>query len=166
MPIKDDTKTPWTGQALRRKEEDRLVRGHGKFIDDYKLEGMLYMRLVRSPYAHARINSVDVSAAEAHPGVVCTLTGAEVVQLTQPFPEIAAGPGAQIKDYPLAISKVRFQGEPVAAVIAESRFAAEDAAELVQVDYEALEPVVTCDHALTDSSSLHDEAGTNLVWHG
>jgi len=166
MPIKGDTKTTWTGQPLRRREEDRLVRGHGKFIDDYKLEGMLYMRLVRSHYAHARINSVDVRAAEAFPGVVCTLTGAEVAKITQPFPEIASGAGAKIQDYPLAVSKVRFQGEPVAAVIADSRLAAEDAAELVQVDYEALEPVVTCDDALTDGSILHDEAATNLVWQG
>jgi 2-furoyl-CoA dehydrogenase large subunit len=166
MAIKEDVKTTWTGQPLRRKEEDRLVRGKGKFIDDYRLEGMLYMRLVRSPYAHARLNSVDVSAAEAHPGVVCTLTGAEVARLTQPFPEIASGAGARIQDYPLAVSKVRFQGEPVAAVIADSRLAAEDAAELVQVDYEALEPVVTCEAALADRSILHDEAGTNLVWQG
>jgi 2-furoyl-CoA dehydrogenase large subunit len=166
MPIKDEVTTPWTGQPLRRKEEDRLVRGHGKFIDDYKLEGMLFMRLVRSPYAHARINSVDVSAAESHPRVVCTLTGAEVAKLTQPFPEIAGGPGAKIQDYPLAVTKVRFQGEPVAAVIADSRLAAEDAAELVQVDYEALDPVITCDDALADRSILHDEAGTNLIWEG
>ena len=166
MRSSEEVKTTWTGQSLRRKEEDRLVRGNGKFIDDYKLEGMLYMRLVRSPYAHARINSVSVAAAESYPGVVCTLTGEEVAKLTQPFPEIAGGPGAKIKDYPLAVSKVRFQGEPVAAVIAESRMAAEDAAELVQVDYEALEPVVTCDEALTDASILHEEAGTNLVWSG
>ncbi|MGZ4834016.1 MAG: xanthine dehydrogenase family protein molybdopterin-binding subunit [Terriglobales bacterium] len=166
MRSSEEVKTTWTGQSLRRKEEDRLVRGNGKFIDDYKLEGMLYMRLVRSPYAHARINSVSVAAAESCPGVVCTLTGEEVAKLTQPFPEIAGGPGALIKDYPLAVSKVRFQGEPVAAVIAESRMAAEDAAELVQVDYEALEPVVTCDDALTDASILHEEAGTNLVWSG
>ncbi|MGZ4826865.1 MAG: xanthine dehydrogenase family protein molybdopterin-binding subunit [Terriglobales bacterium] len=166
MRSSEEVKTTWTGQPLRRKEEDRLVRGNGKFIDDYKLEGMLYMRLVRSPYAHARINSVNVAAAESYPGVVCTLTGEEVAKLTQPFPEIAGGPGAKIKDYPLAVSKVRFQGEPVAAVIAESRMAAEDAAELVQVDYEALEPVVTCDDALTDASILHEEAGTNLVWSG
>ncbi|MGZ4824986.1 MAG: xanthine dehydrogenase family protein molybdopterin-binding subunit, partial [Terriglobales bacterium] len=166
MRSSEEVKTTWTGQPLRRKEEDRLVRGNGKFIDDYKLEGMLYMRLVRSPYAHARINSVSVAAAESYPGAVCTLTGEEVAKLTQPFPEIAGGPGAKIKDYPLAVSKVRFQGEPVAAVIAESRMAAEDAADLVQVDYEALEPVVTCDDALTDASILHEEAGTNLVWSG
>src|SRR5919108_5061566 len=109
MAIKESTKTQWTGQPLRRREEDRLVRGKGKFIDDYKFEGMLYMRLVRSPYAHARIHSVDVTAAEAVPGVVCTLTGAEVAKITQPFPEIASGPGAKIQDFPLAVSKVRFQ---------------------------------------------------------
>ncbi len=163
---KVEEKMPWTGQPLRRKEEDRLVRGKGKFVDDYKFEGALYLRLVRSPYAHARINSVDASAAEAHPGVVCTLTGREIAALTQPFPEISGGPGAKVVDYPMAVEKVRFQGEPVAAVVAESRMAAEDAAELVQVDYEALEPVITSESALSDRSIIHPEAGTNLVWEG
>jgi CO/xanthine dehydrogenase Mo-binding subunit len=157
---------PWTGQPLRRKEEDRLVRGRGKFVDDYKFEGALYLRLVRSPYAHARINSVDVSAAQAHPGVICTLTGREIAAITQPFPEISGGAGGKIVDYPMAVEKVRFQGEPVAAVVAETRLAAEDAAELVQVDYEALAPVMRCEDALSDRSILHAEAGTNLVWAG
>jgi CO/xanthine dehydrogenase Mo-binding subunit len=157
---------PWTGRPLRRKEEDRLVRGRGKFVDDYKFEGALYLRLVRSPYAHARINSVDVSAAQAHPGVICTLTGREIAAITQPFPEISGGAGGKIVDYPMAVEKVRFQGEPVAAVVAETRLAAEDAAELVQVDYEALQPVMRCEDALSDGSILHTEAGTNLVWEG
>ena len=162
----EESARPWTGQPLRRKEEDRLVAGKGKFVDDYKFEGMLHMRLVRSPYAHATVNRVDVSAAEAHPGVICTLTGTEVAGMTNPFPEIGPGVGQKIVDYPLAVTKVRFQGEPVAAVIADSRYAAEDAAELVQVDYEALEPVISCDDALADRSILHQEAGTNLMWQG
>ena len=106
----------WVGQALPRKEENRLLRGRGKFSDDIKLREMLYLRFVRSPYAHAKIVSVDTSAAEKLPGVVCALTGAEIVSQTQPFIEIGPDPFARIKDYPLAVVKVRYQGEPVAAV--------------------------------------------------
>jgi CO/xanthine dehydrogenase Mo-binding subunit len=160
-----DKKT-WVGQALPRKEENRLLRGRGKFADDIKMREMLYLRFVRSPYAHARIVSVATSDAEALPGVVCTLTGAEILPQVQPFIEIAPGPGGKIKDYPLAISKVRYQGEPVVAVIAESPGIADDAAELVQVEYEALDPVVDAEEALKDTSILHEEAGTNRVWNG
>jgi len=156
----------WVGQALPRKEENRLLRGRGKFADDIKLREMLYLRFVRSPYAHAKIVSVDVSAAEALVGVVGTLTGAEIAAQTQPFIEIGPDACGKIKDYPLGISKVRYQGEPVVAVVAESPSLADDAAELVQVEYEALDPVVDAETALTDKSILHDEAGTNRVWNG
>src|SRR5580658_8112256 len=162
---KSDAKT-WVGQALPRKEENRLLRGRGKFADDIKLREMLYLRFVRSPYAHAKIVSVDVSSAEALAGVVCALTGTEVAAQTQPFIEIGPDPCARIKDYPLAVSKVRYQGEPVVAVVAESPSLADDAAELVQIEYEALDPVVDAEEALTDKSILHDEAGTNRVWNG
>src|SRR5881409_56846 len=127
---------------------------------------MLYLHFVRSPYAHAKIVSVDTSAAEALPGVVCTLTGAEIAPQTQPFIEIGPEPFAKIKDYPMAVSKVRYQGEPVAAVVAESPAIADDAAELVQVEYELLDPVVDAEEALQDKSLLHEEAGTNRVWNG
>ncbi|MGB0109368.1 MAG: hypothetical protein WBP52_12785, partial [Terriglobales bacterium] len=120
----------WVGTSLPRKEEDRLLRGRGKFVDDIKLREMTYLRFVRSPYAHARVLSVDTSAAEALPGVVCTITGKEVAAQTQPFIEMAPGQGQKIRDYPLAVEKVRYQGEPVAAVIAESASLADDAAEL------------------------------------
>jgi CO/xanthine dehydrogenase Mo-binding subunit len=156
----------WVGKAFPRKEENRLLRGRGRFSDDVKLRDMLYLRFVRSPYAHAKIVSVDTNAAEALPGMVCALTGAEVAAQTQPFIEIGPGPFSKIKDYPLAVSKVRYQGEPVAAVVAASPALADDAAELVQVDYEALEPVVDAEIALENSSILHDEAGTNQVWNG
>ena len=165
MNKKDGAKN-WVGQALPRKEENRLLRGRGKFADDIKLREMLYLRFVRSPYAHAKIVSVDVSAAEELAGVVCTLTGAEIAAQTQPFIEIAPDPAGKIKDYPLAVSKVRYQGEPVVAVVAESPGLADDAAELVQIEYEALDPVVDAETALTDKSILHDEAGTNRVWNG
>jgi 2-furoyl-CoA dehydrogenase large subunit len=156
----------WVGQALPRKEENRLLRGRGKFADDIKLREMLYLKFVRSPYAHAKIVSVDISAAENLAGVICVLTGAEIAAQTQPFIEIGPDPCARIKDYPLAVSKVRYQGEPVVAVVAESPSLADDAAELVQIEYEALDPVVDAEAALTDKSILHDEAGTNRVWNG
>ena len=154
----------WVGKALPRKEEDRLLRGRGKFADDIKLRDMAYLRFVRSPYAHARIVSIVTSAAEALAGVVCTLTGKEIVSQTQPFIEI--GPDSKVRDYPLAVSKVRYQGEPVVAVVAESASLADDAAELAQVEYEALEPVVDAEQALEDKSILHEEAGTNKIWNG
>jgi 2-furoyl-CoA dehydrogenase large subunit len=156
----------WVGRAVPRKEEDRLLRGRGKFIDDMKMRDMAYLRLVRSPYAHARIVNIDTSAAEALAGVACVLTGKEIEPLTQPFMEIGPDPCAKIRDFPLAISKVRYQGEPVVAVVAESPQIADDAAELIQVEYEALDPVTDAEQALEDKSILHDEAGTNQVWHG
>src|SRR5256885_7816819 len=116
----------WVGKALPRKEEDRLLRGRGRFADDIKLRDMGYLRFVRSPYAHARIISIDTSAAEALAGVVCALTGKEIVPQTQPFIEI--GPDSKVRDYPFAVAKVRYQGEPVAAVVAESASIADDAA--------------------------------------
>ena len=156
----------WVGKGLARKEDNRLLRGRGKFIDDIRLHDMLYLKFVRSPYAHAKVTSLDTAAAEALPGVICTLTGAEIANQTNPFIEIGPDPFARIKDYPLAVSKVRYQGEPVAAVIATSPQIADDAAELVQVDYESLEVVVDGEEALKDSVLLHEEAGTNRVWQG
>jgi CO/xanthine dehydrogenase Mo-binding subunit len=156
----------WVGQAVPRKEENRLLRGRGKFVDDIKLREMLYLHFVRSPYAHARIASIDTSEAEKIPGVVCTLRGSEIVSETQPFIEIAPDPAGKIRDYPLAVSKTRYQGEPVVAVVAESPGTADDGAEAVEIEYDALDPVVDAEQALTDASILHQEAGTNRVWNG
>ncbi len=156
----------WVGKAVPRKEEDRLLRGRGKFADDIKMREMLYLRFVRSPFAHAKITSIDRSAAETLPGVACTLTGQEIKQVTQPFIEIGPDPCAKIQDYPLAIDKVRYQGEPVAAVVAESPGIADDAAELIQVEYEPLDPVIDAEQSLKDESILHESAGTNRVWNG
>jgi len=156
----------WVGASLPRKEEDRLLRGRGKFADDIKLREMLYLCFVRSSYAHARIVSVDTSAAEALPGVICTITGKEVAGRTRPFIEIGPDHAQKIRDFPMAVEKVRYQGEPVAAVVAESAALAEDAAELVAVEYDPLEPVVDAEEALTDHSILHEEAGTNKIWNG
>ncbi len=156
----------WIGQPIRRKEEARLVRGKGKFVDDIKPERALHMRLVRSPYAHANINSIDLTAAEALPGVVCAMTGEEVAKLCPPFMQIGPGACGLIKDLAMAHEKVRYQGEPVAAIVAETRALAEDAAELVQVDYTPLEPVIDIEQAAKDATLVHESAKTNVIWGG
>ena len=97
----------WKGQSLPRKEDRRLVQGQGVFVDDIKRHNMGYAHFVRSPYAHAAIRSVDVSAALAVPGVYGTLTGDEVATLTDPFFQLATPPGSAIKDYALAVGRVR-----------------------------------------------------------
>ncbi len=151
----------WVGQPIRRKEEDRLVRGKGIFVDDQKLTGMLHIRFVRSSYGHAKIARIGVSKAAALPGVVCTLTGAEVKGMVKPFIEIGPDVGQKIADYPMAVDKVTFQGEPVAAVVAETRMIAEDAAELVEVECEPLPPILSAEEALKDETLVHPEMGTN-----
>jgi len=153
-------------KPMMRKEDRRLVRGRGRFVDDYKPAGALHMALVRSPYAHARIINIDTSAAEAAPGVVCTLTGKEVAGQTQPFLQIGAEPCALIEDYPLAVDVVRYQGDPVVAVVAETLSLAQDAAQLVDVEYETLPAVVTCEQALEGKTLVHEQMGTNVDWHG
>jgi 2-furoyl-CoA dehydrogenase large subunit len=111
----------YKGQSVPRKEDRRLVQGQGVFVDDIKRHGMGYIHFVRSPYAHAHITSLDVSKAEATPGVYGTLTGEEVASLTDPFFQISSVPGGNIKDYALAVGKVRYVGEAVVAVVAETR---------------------------------------------
>ena len=150
-------------QPFHRKEDNRLVRGRGRFVDD---EGgrALHLKFVRSPYAHARILKVDVSAAEALEGVICTLTGAEVAKLTSRFMQIAPAPADRVVDYCMASDRVRFQGEPVAAVVAISPTIAADATELVRVDYEPLPVIVDAVEALKNKSLLHEQVGTNQSW--
>ncbi len=161
-----DGKQRWVGQPLRRREERRLVTGRGKFVDDVKPDRCLYLCLVRSPYAHARIEKVDVSAAEALPGVVCTLTGEEVAKLCQPFFPIGPDPCTKIVDLPMAHRKACYQGEPLVAVAADSPRLAEDAAELVQVDYTPLEPVIDAESGAASQSLVHEGCGTNRIWQG
>lgn len=155
----------WVGKSVARKEDGRLVRGKGRFVDDWTFGGMLHLKLVRSDFAHARIADIDVSEAEKSPGVVCVLTGAEVADQTDPFMELAPEPGGKIVDYPMAVDKVRYHGEPVAAVVAATPAQAEDAARRVRVQYEMLPAVTDAVSALEDRTLVHDAVGTNLVWH-
>lgn len=147
-----------------RKEDTRLIRGKGRFVDDEPGGRDLHLKLVRSPYAHARIISIDVSEAAAKPGVVCTLTGQEVAGLSQRFPQMAPAPANQIVDLCLAVDKVRFQGEPVVAIAATSAAIAADAAELVRIEYDPLPAVQDAVQSLDDQILLHEEVGTNQVF--
>lgn len=157
----------WAGESVPRKEDRRLVQGQGVFVDDLKRHNMGYAHFVRSPYAHAKIRSVDVSKALALPGVFGTLTGDEVALLTDPFFQISSAPGSEIRDYALAVGKARFVGDPVAIVVARTRELARDAADLVEVDYEPLPALVDARRALDDDAPvLHDELGANLAWNG
>lgn len=156
----------WVGQHLRRKEDNRLVRGLGLFVDDYQHDEMAHMGFVRSPYAHAKILNIDTSAAEALPGVILTMTGAQVAEQTQPFMQLAPEPGSNVTDYGIATDTVRFQGEPVVMIVAESARLVEDAAELVDVDYEPLPAMVQSEDALKDETILHEAVGTNHIFNG
>jgi carbon-monoxide dehydrogenase large subunit len=132
------------GHSVRRKEDDRLIRGKGNFIDDLKLPGMLHMAILRSPYAHATIKGVDTSRAGALPGVIAVVTGELMAQHNLAWMPTLSGDTEAV----LATDKVRFQGQEVAAVIATDPYVAKDALELIDVDYEPLEPLVTPQRAL------------------
>ena len=149
-----------------RREDDRLIKGKGFFVDDYSPAGLLHLTVLRSPYAHARIVNIDVSRAQALPGVACTFTGKDVMELTDPFIQIGAGSTQEITDYALATDKVIYQGDPVVAVVAESVAIAEDALQLIDVEYEPLEVVLDAEDALTDRVALHEETGTNTIFSG
>ncbi len=127
---------------------------------------MGYVHFVRSPYAHAKIVSIDVSKALELDGVYGTITGDEVAIHTDPFFEMSVEPGGNIKDYALAVGRVRHSGEPVAAVCAATRELARDAADLIEVEYDPLPVLVDAEESLKDETILHDDAGSNTVWSG
>jgi aerobic carbon-monoxide dehydrogenase large subunit len=126
------------GHSVKRHEDDRLVQGRGNYVDDIVLPGMLHMAIKRSPWAHAKINSIDTSAAEAMDGVVAVVTGELLAQFNLAWMPTLSGDTQAV----LATDKVRFQGQEVAAVIATDPYIAMDGADAVQVDYEPL-PVIT-----------------------
>ena len=165
-PIEDTA--DWIGARLPRKEDLRLITGDGKFLSDMVLPGMLHAVFVRSEYAHARINGIDKSEAEATPGVVAVYTGADTEHafksLDQPvlIPNL---PGHFPKYHALATGKVRYHGEPLALVVARDKYIAEDAAELVDVDYEELPVILDAEAALEDGAPLvHDDAKDNEIF--
>ncbi|HFB52049.1 MAG TPA: xanthine dehydrogenase family protein molybdopterin-binding subunit [Anaerolineae bacterium] len=163
----------YIGQPVKRNEDPRLLTGQALFVDDVDLPGMLHATFLRSDYAHARIISIDTSAAKAMPGVVAVYTAADMGDFWHPSPMIVQPPPT-LEDIvfnarpqiPMAKDKVRHIGDPVAVVIAESRYIAEDAAEQIWVEYEPLDAVTDLEKALEpDSALLYEELGTNLASH-
>ncbi|QQE80502.1 xanthine dehydrogenase family protein molybdopterin-binding subunit [Alicyclobacillus sp. SO9] len=166
-PVAKQTAAQWQGKDVLRKEDDRLLRGYGSFADDVKRHGTGYVHLVRSPYAHAYIKSINLETAQQMPGVYATLTGAEVEKLQQPYIQLSPPPGGQLKDYCMAVNKVTYVGEPVVAIVAESSELARDAGDTVIVDYEELPAVIDSVYAASpESPTLHEEMEGNIAWHG
>ena len=153
------------GARVQRVEDPRLLTGRGSYVDDHRLPGTLHIAFVRSDHAHAQIKQVETADAAAIPGVAGVFTAEDLDGLYQPLRATS-----RMKDYyateftALARGKVRYVGEPVAAVVAESRYTAEDAAQQVFVDCDTLGDVTDPERALdSDATLLHDEAGTNLI---
>ena len=156
----------YIGKPLKRKEDPRLIQGISHYVDDLQMAGMHYAGIVRSPHAHARIRSVDTSKAQAAPGVVLVLTGADLKGLIGPVPCAAQLPEMKMALRPvLAHDRVRFVGEGVAVVVATDRYLARDAMDLVEVDYEPLTPVVDPEKALAKGATvLHEQYKDNVAF--
>lgn len=153
----------YVGKPFPVREDRRFVRGKGTYINDLALPGMLHMAVARSSVAHARLGSINVDDALKVPGVVAVITGRDFAENAEPVPQNLVLP--HVRWYPLAVDKIRYAGEGVAAVIAESRAVAEDAADLVSFDYEELPPVVDPLAAMkSDAPLLHEAHGSNVVW--
>ena len=155
------------GARIKRREDPSLIRGLGQYVDDVKLPEMLHVAILRSPHAHARIKSIDTVAAGQHPGVVAVVTGAELRDQIGTIPTTADNPTLRIpKHFVLAVDKVCYVGEGVAAVVAESRYTARDAIDLIQVEYDPLPAVTDPEKALApDSPVIHSEWPDNLAFH-
>jgi carbon-monoxide dehydrogenase large subunit len=154
------------GQPLKRKEDPRLITGAGNFLDDIKLTGMTHAYVVRSPFGHARITSIDTSRARAMPGVVGVFTGEDLAAVN-PLPcawPAAGGENNMNTPRVLALGEVHQVGDPVAVVVAETRYQAKDAAELVDISYEELGTVVDAYKATLDGApQLHENAPNNVA---
>ena len=152
----------WVGKAVPRLEDEALLSGNARFIDDLSpLPGLRHAAILRSPYPHAMIRSIDISAAIALPGVCGVVTGREIAEIIDPLVSAVRAP---IKYYPIAIERVRYGGEPVAIIAAENRYIAEDAMELIEVNYDPLPAISEPLAALEKTApTLHEAVGSNLV---
>jgi carbon-monoxide dehydrogenase large subunit len=157
----------FTGASVKRSEDPRILTGTGHYIDDVRLPGMLHAAFVRSPFAHARITNVDVTAARGAPGVIAVLTAEELEALIIPGPGVAGmfSGGLPMPSFSvLATDKVRLVGDPVVLVVADSRYLAEDACELVEVDYDELPAVISQEQALDPAGPpIFEDLGTNVL---
>src|SRR5262245_26566854 len=154
------------GARVRRVEDPRLFTGAAQYLDDLNLHGTTYVSIFRSPYAHARIRGIDTSRAAAAPGVVAVVTGKDLEHLN-PLP--CAWQAGGVENFvatprALEIDRVTFTGAGVAAIVAESKAAAEDALELIDVDWEPLDPVVDMERAIEPGATqIHENAASNVV---
>src|SRR5690242_9145634 len=152
------------GHSVKRKEDPRFIRGKGTYVDDVKLPNMLYLDIVRSPYAHARITNIDATAALALPGVVAVITGKDLEKAGLAWMPTLMSDQQMV----LPIDRVVYQSQEVAAVIAEERYIAADAVALVDVDYEPLPPVIDATRATDPDMPLvrpDRQQQTNHIWH-
>lgn len=168
MTATDDRQTSglgFVGQSVRRVEDERLLVGKGTFVADVQPEGVLHAAFLRSPFAHARITRIDTDAALGRKGVIAAFTGAELNAVTNPFPPFLMVDGLYTPLYRcMSADRVRHIGDPVALVLATSRHLAEDALELIEVDYEELPAVGTIDDALrAGSPQVWDKADGNVL---
>jgi carbon-monoxide dehydrogenase large subunit len=156
--------TTEVGRARLRKEDAHLITGRSKYTDNITLPGMLHLAMVRSPFAHAKITSVDASAAKSSPGVVAVLTGADVAAEQGSLPNVwPITPDQKAPAFPsIAVDEVAFAGEVVACIVARSAAAARDAVELVDVSYDELPVVMDLEEAFTDKVLAHSSLDSNL----
>lgn len=163
-----DKKGGWVGAKFNRKEDHRLITGKGRYLADLSVPGMVHMIFVRSDRAHAIIKSIDTSKAKALPGVITVVTGEDIKDKILPMPQPVvqpALPGKFPKHWPLAVGKVKFHGEAVAAIVARDKYVAEDAAELIDIDYEDLPFIGDPEKALEDGAlKVHDDWDDNLIF--
>jgi len=162
-----DRPNSYIGRSVPRPNAKRLLHGRGSFTDDVRLPRMLHSAFLRSPHAHAEIVSIDTSAAEAAPGVIAVVIGKDVAEICEPYVGVLTHLQGMRSppQYPLAMDRARWQGEPVAAVAAETRAAAEDALELIAVVYKELPAVTDMEAALdADAPLIWDEYENNLCW--
>lgn len=162
-----DLKANYVGRSVLRKEDKALLTGRAQFIADIELPGMLHAAILRSPFAHARITHVDLEAARALPGVECVWSGADVLALSQGIvsSEDLAGFAATVQPI-LAHDTVRYSGEAVAVVVADSRRIAEDALELIELDYDELPAVVDVERAMEHDDLANETVPGNIVYRG
>lgn len=157
-------KSGWVGRAVPRREDASLLRGAAKFIDDVPTAAnTLELAILRSPHAHALIKAIRTDRAAKLRGVSAVIVGSEIATLSNPIPNALKAP---VTYYPIAIDRTRYVGEPVALVLAESRYIAEDALDNIDIDYETLTPVVDPELAAApDAPVLHERLGQNVVHH-
>lgn len=155
---------PLVGQPLKRKEDRKILTGTTKYIDDIKLPSMVHAAVFRSTYAHARIRNIDTSAAASSKGVKLVLTAKQVAGLTEPLMQFENDDGLKIERPVLAGEEVRYFGEPIALVVADSRYEAEDALDQIRIDYEPLEAIIDPKEAIGERSpKCHFNAKTNIA---